>query len=51
LHRITVNTAWTQKKRANRHFAAPLDEVGELAAPVDINNPEFAGEIAICVGD
>jgi RNA polymerase sigma-70 factor (ECF subfamily) len=46
LHRITVNTAWTQKKRANRHLVAPLDEVGELAAPVDINTPEFAGEIA-----
>lgn len=46
LHRITVNTAWTQKKRARRHTGAPLEEVGELAAPVDIDNPEFAGEIA-----
>jgi RNA polymerase sigma-70 factor (ECF subfamily) len=46
LHRITVNTAWTQKKRARRHIGAPLEEVGELAAPMDVDHPEFAGEIA-----
>lgn len=46
LHRITVNTAWTHKKRASRHVATPLDDIGELAAPRDINDPEFAGEIA-----
>lgn len=26
LHRITVNTAWTMRKRAARHEAAPLDD-------------------------
>lgn len=46
LHRITVNTAWTQKKRARRHSATNLDEIGELAAPMDANHPEVAGEIA-----
>ncbi len=46
LHRITVNTAWTHKKRARKHLGPNLDEMGEIAAPVDLNHPEFAGEIA-----
>ncbi|REK19794.1 MAG: RNA polymerase subunit sigma-24 [Actinobacteria bacterium] len=46
LHRITVNTAWTQKKKAKRHAGSSLDEVGELAAPFDSEHPEIAGEIA-----
>lgn len=46
LHRITVNTAWTHKKRAKRHQGTSLDDIGELAAPGDAQNPEFAGEIA-----
>lgn len=46
LHRITVNTAWTQKKRARRHSVSNIDEIGELAAPMDMNHPEVAGEIA-----
>ncbi len=46
LHRITVNTAWTHKKRAKKHHGASLDDVGELAAPVDVEHPEVAGEIA-----
>lgn len=46
LHRITVNTAWTQKNRAKRHSGTSLDELGELAAPLDANHPEVAGEIA-----
>jgi RNA polymerase sigma-70 factor (ECF subfamily) len=46
LHRITVNTAWTHKKRAKRHHGTPLEEIGELPAPVDVRDPEFAGEIA-----
>ncbi len=46
LHRITVNTAWTHKRRAKRHLGTPLEEIGELPAPVDVSDPEFAGEIA-----
>lgn len=46
LHRITVNTAWTQKKRAHRHVGAALDEIGELAAPESPDTPEIAGELA-----
>jgi RNA polymerase sigma-70 factor (ECF subfamily) len=45
LHRITVNTAWTQKRRARRHSAAPLDEISELAAPMGADHPEIAGEM------
>lgn len=46
LHRITVNTAWTQRAKARRHAASPLDEVGELPAPRDADHPEVAGELA-----
>ena len=45
LHRITVNTAWTQKKRAKKHAGPSVDEYVELPAPVDGDHPEFAGEI------
>ncbi|MGA7226896.1 MAG: sigma-70 family RNA polymerase sigma factor [Acidimicrobiia bacterium] len=45
LHRITVNTAWTQRNRARRHRAQPLDEYAELAAPYGSEHPEVAGEI------
>ncbi len=45
LHRITVNTAWTQKKRSRRHAAASLDDVSDMAAPFDADHPEMAGEI------
>lgn len=45
LYRITVNTAWTHKKRANRHLAASIDEYTEVAAPLDAEHPEVAGEI------
>jgi RNA polymerase sigma-70 factor (ECF subfamily) len=45
LHRITVNTAWTHKKRAKRHTAVSLDEIADYAAPIDREDPEFAGEI------
>lgn len=51
LHRITVNTAWTQKKKAKRHISTPLDEIGELPAPIDASHPEIAGEIAELRGD
>jgi RNA polymerase sigma-70 factor, ECF subfamily len=41
LHRITVNTAWTLRKRAARHEAQQLDE-----AIVDqARGPEHAGEM------
>jgi RNA polymerase sigma-70 factor (ECF subfamily) len=42
LHRITVNTAWTHRKRAARHIAAELEDT-----LVDTGQtPEHAGEIA-----
>ena len=42
LHRITVNTAWTQRKRAARHIAAELEDT-----LVDTGQtPEQAGEVA-----
>ena len=44
LHRITVNTAWTQKKRAKRHAGSSIDELTELPAPVGPDHPEVAGE-------
>jgi RNA polymerase sigma-70 factor, ECF subfamily len=46
LYRVTVNTAWTHKKRAARHRASPIDDHTEIAAaPYDAGAPEFAGEI------
>jgi RNA polymerase sigma-70 factor, ECF subfamily len=45
LHRITVNTAWTQRNRAKRHRGLPLDEYSEVAAPYDSHHPEVAGEM------
>jgi RNA polymerase sigma-70 factor, ECF subfamily len=42
LHRITVNTAWTQRRRARRHAAEPLE--GDFADPGLA--PEQAGEAA-----
>jgi RNA polymerase sigma-70 factor (ECF subfamily) len=45
LHRITVNTSWTHKKRAARHPVQRLDDQTELAAPEDSNHPAVAGEI------
>jgi len=42
LHRITVNTAWTQRKKAARHIAAELEDT-----LVDSGQtPEDAGEVA-----
>lgn len=41
LHRITVNTAWTQRKRAARHHGAPLEDRFEDPRP----GPEHAGEV------
>jgi RNA polymerase sigma-70 factor (ECF subfamily) len=42
LHRITVNTAWTLRKRAARHQANPLEDTVADTAP----GPEVAGEMA-----
>ncbi len=44
LHRITVNTAWTQLDRARRRQADPLDEVAELPAPSLAGDPVRAAE-------
>lgn len=45
LHRITVNTAWTHKKRAKRHSGPSIDDYMELAAPEGADHPAVAGEI------
>lgn len=45
LYRITVNTAWTHKKRAKRHAMASIDDLHDLAAPEDSTHPVFAGEM------
>lgn len=45
LYRITVNTAWTHKKRAKRHAVASIDDLHDLAAPEDSTHPVFAGEM------
>ena len=45
LHRITVNTAWTHKKRAKRYAAASIEDHADIAAPVGADHPEVAGEI------
>jgi len=42
LHRITVNTAWTLRRRAARHETQQLDEA--IVDPSD--GPERAGELA-----
>ena len=43
IHRITVNTAWSLRRRRRRHDGAPLDdEVAALADPGP--TPEQAGE-------
>ena len=44
LHRITVNAAWTLKKRKTRHAALSLDESPETADPRRGSDPERAGE-------
>jgi RNA polymerase sigma-70 factor (ECF subfamily) len=45
LHRITVNTAWTQRRRARRHGGPPLDDFIDVASPMGADHPEMAGEI------
>lgn len=46
LHRITVNVAWTERRRAARHAARPLDDVlVETGLPDPGVTPETAGEM------
>ena len=45
LHRITVNTAWTHKRRAKRHAAYSIDDFTDLPAQLGADHPETAGEI------
>lgn len=45
LHRITVNTAWTMRKRAARHEAQQLDETVYEHAVDRSAGPEKAGEM------
>lgn len=45
LHRITVNTAWTMRKRAARHEAQQLDESVYDQAIDHATGPEKAGEM------
>ena len=46
LHRITVNTAWTHKKRAKKHRGPSIDEITDVAEPPGAATPEVAGELA-----
>lgn len=46
LHRITVNTAWTLRRRAARHEARPIDDTLVETGLVDpAVSPEHAGEM------
>jgi RNA polymerase sigma-70 factor, ECF subfamily len=45
LHRITVNTAWSQKDRARRHAATPIEDHYDIPAPPGPDDPETAGEL------
>ena len=46
MHRITVNTAWTQRRRAARHDTRPLDDtLLETGLPDTGTSPETAGEM------
>lgn len=45
LYRITVNTSWTHKERANRHATSSIDEHYDIAAPEGVDHPVVAGEM------
>jgi len=47
LHRITVNTAWTQIDRAKRKRAAPLGEAPDVRDVSGDGDPETAVEAAV----
>ena len=44
MHRITVNAAWTLKKRLGRHTATPLDDIPQIADATLSGDLERAGE-------
>ena len=44
LHRITVNTAWTLRRRWRRHQGRPLEEVAMWSDPNENRQPERVGE-------
>lgn len=44
MHRITVNAAWTLKKRLGRHAATPLDDAPPIADATLAGDLERAGE-------
>lgn len=43
LHRITVNTTWSQRSKAKRHQHDELTEIGIAAPPTPLSDPEYAG--------
>jgi RNA polymerase sigma-70 factor (ECF subfamily) len=45
IHRITVNVAWTQRRRQRKHRADPIDEAF-TEPPADTISPERAAESA-----
>jgi RNA polymerase sigma-70 factor (ECF subfamily) len=49
MHRITVNVAWTQKRKQRRHRADPIDEAFVEPA-ADTISPERAAESAALQG-
>lgn len=44
MHRITVNAAWTMKKRLGRHIATPLDDAPPIADTTLAGDLERAGD-------
>jgi len=46
LHRITVNTAWTHRRRADRHRVYEIDPQVPGVEVGDPDHPESAGEIS-----
>jgi RNA polymerase sigma-70 factor (ECF subfamily) len=49
MHRITVNVAWTQRRKQRKHRADPIDEAFSEPAAETIS-PERAGESAVIQG-
>jgi RNA polymerase sigma-70 factor (ECF subfamily) len=47
LHRITVNTAWSQLNRVKRHRSQPLEEASGAPDLRPENDPQLAGEAAL----
>ena len=51
LHRITVNTAWTMRRKALRGRGLALEEIDEPAVPLGPDDPHMASELAELRGD